>query len=233
MPDNLPYTLYLVRHGENPANLDKIFSSKLIDLSLTAKGLLQAQQTADFFRELNINLVDWTGQAVFSSPLKRALETASIMAERLNLEVVIQEEFREIDVGALEERPGTAADWSIHQRIMDDWFDGHNESRFPEGENYNDLWTRMQTGLIEAVKDRTGQNSIIVGHGGILSATLKDLCPGIDIEWLRTTRWDNCAITEIELRMDNGRPEGRLVSWNDTDHLSGAAAELTPGVPEF
>ncbi len=232
MPNNLTYSLYLVRHGENPANIDKIFSSKLVDQSLTAKGLLQAKQTADYFRNLNINRTDWTGQVVFSSPLKRAFETATIIAESLKLEVVIQESFRELDVGALEQRPTTQADWVFHQKVMDDWFNGNKESRFPEGEDYTDLWTRMERGLINVTKGRNGQNIIIVGHGGILTATMMDLCPGIDIEWLRKTRWDNCAITEIDLRMENGRPEGRLVSWNATDHLSGAASELIPGVPE-
>jgi broad specificity phosphatase PhoE len=232
MPDSLSYRLFLVRHGENPANIDKVFSSKLVDQSLTAKGLLQAGQTAAHFRNLNINKAGWTGQAVFSSPLRRAFETASIIAESLNLEVVIQESFREIDVGALEQRPATQADWDFHQKVMDDWFSGHKEARFPEGEDYTDLWARMERGLVKVTKGRSGQNIIIVGHGGILSATMMDLCPGIDIDWLRKTRWDNCAITEIDLRMENGRPEGRLVSWNGTDHLSGAASELIPGVPE-
>jgi len=67
------HTLYVVRHGENPANLNREFSYKLIDYSLTEKGVRQAEETASFFREKGID-------AIYSSPLKRARETAQIIA---------------------------------------------------------------------------------------------------------------------------------------------------------
>jgi probable phosphoglycerate mutase len=216
--------LFLLRHGENPANLNKEFSSRLVDHPLTEKGVLQARQTADYFAGKKL-------QAVYSSPLKRAAQTAGIIAGRLGLEVVVMEVFREIDVGSLEGRPATAADWALHARIMDDWFDGRNEAAFPGGENYADLWARMRAGLSAATDGRLGQRILVVGHGGILTVTLKDLCPDLDVAWLRTTHWDNCAFAEIKLGRQDGRLEGRLLTWNSHDHLHGAAAELVPGVP--
>jgi broad specificity phosphatase PhoE len=217
--------LYLLRHGENPANISKEFSSRKIDYPLTEKGVLQAQQTADYFADKEL-------QAVFSSPLKRAAQTAGIIAEPLGLEVVLMEAFREIGVGSLEGRPATTADWALHERIMNDWFDGQNEAAFPDGENYADLWARMRTGLSAATAGRSGQQILVVGHGGILTVTLKDLCPDLDIAWLRTTHWDNCAFAEIDLACDqDDQLKGRLLSWNNHDHLHGAAAELVAGVP--
>ena len=217
--------LYLLRHGENPANLSKEFSSRLVDHPLTEKGVLQAEQTADYFAGKKLH-------AVYSSPLKRATQTAGIIAGRLGLEVVVTEAFREIDVGSLEGRPATAADWAFHEQVMNDWADGRHEVAFPGGDNYGDLWARTQRGLMEATAGRSGQNILVVGHGGIFTIMLKDLCPDIDVAWLRTTHWDNCAFAEIELRRDQGdRLEGRLLSWNNHDHLHGAAAELVPGVP--
>jgi broad specificity phosphatase PhoE len=57
-------TLYLVRHGENRANLTKEFSYKLVDYPLTPKGVLQAEQTAVFFQStIPLN-------AAYVSPLK-------------------------------------------------------------------------------------------------------------------------------------------------------------------
>jgi broad specificity phosphatase PhoE len=231
MPDessqgnNAANRLYLLRHGENPANLSKEFSSRQVDYLLTEKGMLQARQTADFLAGKEL-------QAVYSSPLKRAWQTAGIIAGRLSLEVVVMEAFREIDVGSLEGRRATAADWALHARIMDDWFDGRNEAAFPGGESYDDLWARMKAGLMAATAGRSGQRILVVSHGGILTVTLKDLCPDLDVDWLRTTHWDNCAIAEIDLARDqDGRLEGRLLTWNDHDHLHGTAAELVPGVP--
>ena len=74
--------LYLVRHGENPANLTKEFSYRRVDYGLTPKGVLQARQTAEFFKGKAVH-------AVYSSPLKRAAETAGIIAAELELRVEI------------------------------------------------------------------------------------------------------------------------------------------------
>jgi len=109
--------LYLVRHGENPANINKVFSSKIVDQSLTSKGVLQAQQTAARFDQLDISTGHWA-RAVFSSPLRRAIETAEIIAKMLNFEVSILEEFREIGVGVLEEKPATQSDWAFHEQVV-------------------------------------------------------------------------------------------------------------------
>jgi len=217
--------LYLLRHGENPANLSKVFSNRLVDQPLTPKGVLQAEQTADYFAGQGLD-------AVYSSPLKRATQTGAIIARRLGLEATVLEAFREIDVGSLEGRPATPADWAFHAQMMQAWFDGDREAAFPEGESYDDLWSRMNDGLLAATESRSSQKILVVGHGGIMSITLKDLCPDVDIGWLRTTLWDNCAFAEIDLVRQDGRLLGRLLSWNQHHHLHGAAADLVPGVPQ-
>jgi broad specificity phosphatase PhoE len=231
MIDILRNRLYLVRHGENPANINKVFSSRIVDQSLTAKGILQARQTATYFEQMGISRERWVRHSVFCSPLRRAAETAEIIADQLGLGVNVMENFREIDVGSLEESPATAADWSFYRRVVDDWYDGKNESCFPRGEDYYDLWTRTETGLLEITQDVADNHIIVVGHGGIMTLTLKDLCPQIDIDWLRSTGWDNCAITEIDLHKQGDQLHGKLVSWNAHDHLAGVAAELIPGIP--
>lgn len=217
--------LYLLRHGENPANLSKVFSNRHIDHPLTEKGILQAEQTADYFAKQGLD-------AVYSSPLKRAAQSAEIIANRLNLDVTVKEAFREIDVGSLEGRPATPADWALHAQIMNDWIDGKNDATFPGGENYDDLWARMKSGLLAVTTGRSSQKILVVGHGGIMTVCLKDLCPGLDIEWLRTTHWDNCAFAEIALKRQGDTLAGELLTWNQHEHLHGPAAELVPGVPQ-
>jgi broad specificity phosphatase PhoE len=224
--------LYLVRHGENPANISKVFSSRLVDQPLTAKGALQARQTAAYFDGLGISRDSWVRHSVFSSPLRRATETAEIIAGKLGLGVVVMENFREIEVGSLEESQATAADWSFYRQVANDWYDGRNESTFPEGENYDDLWTRIEAGLLEITENAEGQNIIVVGHGGIMTTTLKDLCPDLDVNWLRNALWDNCGVSEIELNRQGDGLHGRLINWNSHAHLTGEAADLIPGVPQ-
>jgi broad specificity phosphatase PhoE len=135
------HTLYVVRHGENPANINREFSYKLIDYSLTPKGVRQAEETAVFFRDKDIH-------EVYSSPLKRALETAEIIAAPLGLPVVIREEFRENNVGDLEKEPPTDENWALHDRIIADWYAGRHDSTFPGGEDFHTLVGRVRAGII-------------------------------------------------------------------------------------
>ena len=71
-------TLYLVRHGENPANVRREFSYKILDYSLNERGVRQAEQTAAYFSNGDVKV-----DVIFSSPLKRAMETAQIIGQLL------------------------------------------------------------------------------------------------------------------------------------------------------
>lgn len=214
--------LYLVRHGENPANLTKEFSHRRVDYALTPKGVLQAKQTAELFKRQAIH-------AVYSSPLKRAAETASIIAAELRLRVQVLEDLREVNVGDLEGQPVTPELWAYHDSIIADWLGGKPETCFPNGENYAMLWKRTQAAFEKIVAGRQGENIIVVGHGGMFSFTLHDLCPDVDLNVLRAPGNPNCSITEIEIEPRNGRLSGRLIDWARFDHLHGAAAELVSG----
>jgi broad specificity phosphatase PhoE len=210
-------TLYLVRHGENLANITKEFSCKEVDYPLTSKGRLQAKQTADFFVNLQIN-------SVYSSPLKRAKETAEIIAQNINLPVQIKESFREIDVGSLEGQLVTKELWKEHNEILLAWKEGDHSRSFPNGENYIELLARKRKG-IERIRQETDKNDnvILVGHGGIFAATAKDL---ISEEGFTLRETQNCSITKLHEAGDFFQVE----YWSFIDHLSGEAAELNSGI---
>jgi len=215
--------LYLVRHAENPANLTKEFSHKLVDYPLTPKGVLQAQQTAEYFADRNIH-------EIYTSPLLRAQQTAEIISAHLKLKVVTLENFREINVGWLEGQPPTAEIWAFHNQILADWLDGKPDTTFPGGENYSTLWNRMRAGFEQVVRHKHNQNIIIVGHGGIFTCTLKDLCPAVDITQLLGQSYHNCAISEIVVSFEHRQLQGRLIAWAAYTHLHGPAADLVSGI---
>lgn len=219
-------TIYLVRHAENTANLTKEFSHKLVDYSLTAKGIIQAQQTAEYFQDKNI-------AEIYSSPLKRARETAAIIAQKLHLPVGVVEQFREVNVGSLEGRPPDAENWALHERIMQDWKEGRHETTFPDGENYTMLLARMRSGLQEISAHKNNRNCIVVAHGGIITGTIADLCPGVDIEQLLHIENHNCSITEIELSIEGEHLAAKLKRWAFYEHLHGQAAEFVSGTYQF
>ncbi|MBN1219369.1 MAG: histidine phosphatase family protein [Anaerolineae bacterium] len=217
--------LYLVRHGENRANITKEFSHKHVDYSLTDKGVLQAQQTAGYFKTRDIH-------EIYASPLKRARETAEIIAAPINLPVVIIENFREVNPGVLEGHPPTPENWTIYHRVTADWSNGKPESSFPGGEDYFTLWNRVRAGIEKIVAGKRGRNILIVGHGGVFTYILKDLCPNSNVAWQPSSPNHNCSITEIMIELRNGHLAGQLITWAAYDHLSGAAANLVSGIPQ-
>src|SRR6478609_932373 len=115
-------TIYLVRHGENPANILREFSYRTVDYSLTPRGVAQARQAAAFFRARPVD-------AIYSSPLKRARETAEEIAAALDLPIAVLEELREINVGDLEGQ-STDENWVLHDAIVADWERGNVERMF-------------------------------------------------------------------------------------------------------
>ncbi len=214
--------IYLVRHGENWANITKEFSHRKVDYSLTPKGVLQAQQTAAYFQGKEIH-------AVYSSPLKRALETAEIIAAPLGLPVTVLEGLREINVGDLEGQPVTAELWAFHNGVIAGWLAGRREVAFPGGEDYNGLCCRLRASIEQMVAGRDGQSIVAVGHGGTFAAMLPDLCLDADIKRLCRSENPNCSISEILVHGHNEPLEGHLIAWASHAHLHGAAADLVPG----
>ena len=219
-------TIYLVRHGENLANITKEFSYKRVDYSLTPKGVLQAEQTAEFLKNTALD-------AIYASPLKRARETGEIIAVPHGLPVTLLEEFREVNVGNLELMPPTEATWRIHDQIVAEWIAGNVEARFPGGENFLELVERSRRGLLEVTRGRASQRIVVAAHGGILTAIVRNVCLEASEE-ITHTGMHNCAITEIELTTsDNEIVSGTLRGWACVTHLSGEAAALVSPVLEY
>jgi broad specificity phosphatase PhoE len=215
--------IYFVRHGENIANLTKEFSSHRVDYSLTEKGIFQAQQTAGYFTDHPI-------RAIYSSPLKRARETASIIAQPHGLTVNRLQDLSEVDVGDLELQPPTKENWDFHNSVMVDWLQGNVNRSFPGGENQLQLSKRMRHALKRILEQGDDGEVIAVTHGGFLYMTIFDICSGLDPS--RLSDIHNCSITEVLLEHVDGRINGELISWAGYGHLHGEAADLISGTPD-
>ena len=216
--------VYFVRHGEGVDNVLKQFSYKTVDRPLTERGRVQASQTAEFLAGRDID-------EVFSSPMKRAHETAQIIAEKLGKDITVLEGFREVNVGKLEGMDFNAETWGVYHHVVGEWFIGNLLAEFPGGEDYVTLWERMRIALEQMVMGTMDKNIVLVGHAGIFIATLKDLCPGLDIAWLQNVEYYNCAITTLEIDLEDGKLKGRLVDWANYTHLGKDALTRMPGIP--
>jgi broad specificity phosphatase PhoE len=216
--------MYFVRHGEGRDNVARQFSYKRVDRPLSERGQLQASQTAEYLSGRHID-------GIFCSPMKRAHETARIIAERLGLQLTVIEEFREVNVGELDAQPFNDENWGIYHDVTNAWYAGQTHVGYPGGEDYATLWQRMQKGLKQIVSNHPDCSFIVVGHGGIFGSTLKDYCPGLEIGWLQNMEYYNCAVTELELGIVNGELQGRIVDWASYRHLSGEALTKASAIP--
>lgn len=219
-------TVYIIRHGENHANLIKQLSSKVVDYPLTEKGILQAQQTGEA-------LVGKGIEALFCSPLKRAHQTAEIIGQAIGLTPVVVKDLIEIDVGDMETMPSTYEIWQAHDAIIERWQNGEHDACFPGGEDYHTLLGRTRTGLLKVIQGRKISAVALVGHFGMFNFTLNDICQHISGHMLQREENHNCSITIMQMEEEEkGGLRAELVQWANSDHLHGEAARLIPARPE-
>jgi broad specificity phosphatase PhoE len=182
---------WYIRHGHNLANQHpRRLSHKVVDYPLTGLGVAQATALGGRLAR------ERAPAAVYASPLRRAVQTAEIIARACGGAVVIVEELRELDVGDLDGRSDQHA-WAIHDRVLADWQAGRHDSAFPGGENYHQAATRLATALQSALRHPDGGCVLFIGHGAILRATIPAICPGTPRP---ATDLHNCDMAELELR---------------------------------
>jgi probable phosphoglycerate mutase len=152
-------TILLARHGETDWNRDNRFQGHA-DPPLNETGRAQAAELAAVLAEEPL-------AAVYSSPLRRAFETAEITAASHGLEPVPVEALREVDVGSwqgltraeIEERfPAQFARWLDYEQGWDD------------GETYDEMGVRVVAALFELAAAHEGEQILAVSHGGPVRA---------------------------------------------------------------
>ena len=212
-----PQTIYYLRHAENEANITGVFSHKAIDLDLTERGWSQARQVAEFLAAQAL------GQGpIFASPLRRSIQTASVIGERLSRPVVVIEEFREIDVGDLEGRAGpeAVASWWA---VLEQWSTGKRDARFAGGENHLELTQRLQRGFAKILEAPVPGPHVLVAHAGVLRAGFKNLATPVPPTQLSIP---NCSVSRIEI--DTGDAPYSFAYWARSDFLEQLTAAEKP-----
>jgi broad specificity phosphatase PhoE len=153
-------TVHLARHGESDWNAAGRFQGHS-DRPLTAVGRRQAKALADELAataELS---------AVYSSPLRRAFETAAVVGARVGVDPVPLDELREVDVG----------DWAglsrgeVEARFPDAfrrWLDGGEG--WEDGETYADMSARVLGAILGVAAAHPDDEILVVSHGGPIRA---------------------------------------------------------------
>jgi alpha-ribazole phosphatase len=155
-------------------------------------------------------------KAIYASDLKRALETAEILAEPHHLTVETLPGLREIDFGHWEGL--TFAEISEkYKDLADKWYSAPAEVQIPGGETFFQLKERIYTTILELVEKHDQETIVVVTHAGPIRALVCALL-NIDLNYAFRIRQDNCALNIIEFY----EGIGILCLLNDTSHLGEA-----------
>lgn len=184
--------LLIIRHGYSEYNHLKKFTGHM-DIPLTALGLEQAKCTAEYV------LKTYSIDAVYSSDLCRAIETAAPVAKALGLPVIPEKRLRELDVGEWTDK--YIAD--VVREYPEAYAAYKQGGRPTGGESLTELQTRALAIVEEIAKNHDGQTVFIATHGGFLRTLL---CAWLNVPIENISELpvvSNNSVTEIDYENGN------------------------------
>ncbi|MFO0926028.1 MAG: histidine phosphatase family protein [Gemmataceae bacterium] len=205
--------LYLIRHGATAANLARParIQGRRHDPPLAPLGVRQAEATRDF---LAIRPVDHC----YASPLRRALQTAGVVAAPHGLTPVTLPALTECDVGRWE-----GLDWATVRTTDPDSYERFHADPaafgYPDGETFADVYARVSDAIEELLQRHAGRSVLVVAHHVVNRTYLAGLL-GLGPSQARQVVLDNCGISVV-IRRGERTTVGTL---NAAFHLQGVAA---------
>jgi len=200
-----------IRHGQTAWNAETRMQGQL-DTALDAHGRWQAQQLAHALAQESID-------AIVSSDLSRALDTAAPLAQALSLRVQSERGLRERSFGLFQ---GFAyADIARHwPEEAARWRDRDAAFAPPRGESLNGFYERCVDVAQRLAAQHAGRSVVWVTHGGVLDCLYR-AATRVALDAPRTWPLDNASVNRL-LHGDQGL---MLVGWGDVRHLD------APGLP--
>jgi broad specificity phosphatase PhoE len=203
--------LILVRHGETYWNHERLVQGGDSDIELNDTGLEQARKLAAFLENEPV-------AAVLSSPLRRAVVTAEVIANHHQLPVEIDQGLRELKVGELEGMSVSDLSTTFSQFLMQWWQDGCT-MKLPNGESLVELQQRAWRAVDRLLErhiinpEHNEGTAVLVSHYFVtLAIILKAL--NLPLDYFTKFKVDLGGVSILEIR-DYG---ARLVTFNDTSY---------------
>jgi len=196
--------IILVRHGKTEWNVAETFRGR-IDIELNETGIKQAELLAEYLSDVKI-------ETIYSSPLKRALKTAELIANYHQLEVKIAPGLIDFDYGKWQGLP--------HQEVKDkykelytEWISSPDQVTIPDGESLNDVRQRA-IGVVDEVIAKYKGTVVLVSHR-VVNKVLICALLGLDNSHFWNIRQDTCGITTFTYEDERFI----LTEHNDTSYL--------------
>lgn len=158
LPNGVTNRLVLIRHGE-PVELAKGRCYGKLDVGLSVVGKEQIEDSYDFLQDTKFS-------AIYSSPRKRSLESAKIIARKNRIYFDICKEFAEIDFGEFEGKTYEVLE-KEYPETFQKWMQTPTEVKFPNGESFVEMQERVLKATKEILKKHANETIAIVSHGGV------------------------------------------------------------------
>ncbi|MDP1899709.1 MAG: histidine phosphatase family protein [Rubrivivax sp.] len=206
--------LLFIRHGETDWNRQQRFQGQ-IDVPLNPAGHAQAQRLAQ-------RLAEEPHEALFSSDLRRARETAAPLAAAWKMAApVALAGFREQSFGVLEGLDVPTIK-SRHPELWLQWLEHRADFTLPGGESLRQFHARVFAAVGDLVTAFPGQRLAVVTHGGVLDMLWRT-AHGLPLDGLRVCEIPNTGLNR--LRWAGGTLQ--VEQWADADHLVGLPGQAS------
>ncbi|MFO7791587.1 MAG: histidine phosphatase family protein [Candidatus Saliniplasma sp.] len=158
--------LYIVRHGETEWNLEKRFQGWK-DSPLTKTGREQVLSLAERLKKHDVRYL-------YSSPSGRTIKTSEMIADAIELDVIEEPDFKEINLGELE---GKKVEWvkENHPKILHDFWNDPVNYEPISGENFYEFRRRVISTLDTLLNKHLDDNILIVSHAAASKVILSHL----------------------------------------------------------
>ncbi len=199
--------IYLIRHGETTWNFEKKIQGQL-DSPLTDIGIQQGHLLGERMIKINPDVI-------YTSNLKRAIDTANLLNENIKKEIVVLPSLKERNWGIFQ-----GATWERIKNFYPKQYKFYkNDSKnyvVPNGESYAQVLKRITDTLDFLVSKKKYRKIVIVTHGGIISPLIREIL-SLPYESYRRLRISNSSITKLVYN-ELGTS---IITIGDISHLEG------------
>lgn len=182
--------LIFVRHGFSQANRLRVFAGCTFDAPLTEQGQAQGDTVSAFIAK------NYEVDKILSSPMMRAKQTVSLLAERTGKQIEVVVDFREIFGGDWE---GKSFE-EIEKRYPEDyktWKTDFANTKPTNGESFLELMKRIKTAVTKVAEENENKTVVVATHAGVIRALLAWM-KKLSCEEIRESGWvPNASINEI------------------------------------
>lgn len=217
-------TILLARHGESDWNVERRWQGHA-DRPLTERGRAQAVALAKRLTQTKLD-------AVYASDLRRARDTAVVVADRQRLDVRTLRELREVDVGSWSGLTRAEAEARFPEGFRR-WSDGH--PGWEDGETYEQMTERVLAAVRRIARDHPDAPVLVVSHGGPIRA-VHAAALGLDVHAYRRLRPVEpnarlSAVCVVDGRLTELCPAGEIDDLIARDQRERARAASQPPTP--